>query len=58
MKKFYRHILLLKPGIVVIYDELEADAEAEWSWLIHSLKNMTLNAAEQTLRQPSNMPKG
>lgn len=43
VKKFYRHILLLKPDIIVIYDELEAGKEANWSWLIHSMDNMELN---------------
>src|SRR5690606_2736612 len=43
VKKFYRHMLLLKPDIVVIYDEREAGGEASWSWLIHSMDNMELN---------------
>ncbi len=41
--KFNRHIVLLKPGIIVIYDELESKTDASWSWLIHSLKNMKLD---------------
>ncbi|MCO5235969.1 MAG: DUF4962 domain-containing protein [Chitinophagaceae bacterium] len=43
VKKFYRHVLLLKPDIIVIYDELEADEAASWSWLIHSMDNMHLD---------------
>jgi hypothetical protein len=32
---FRRHIVLLRPSIVIIYDELEADHSAKWSWLLH-----------------------
>lgn len=43
LSKFERHTVLLKPGIIVIYDELEAVNDASWSWLIHSLKSMKLD---------------
>ncbi len=46
LKKFDRHLVLLKPGIVVIYDELEADRPARWSWLIHSMKPTQLDTAQ------------
>ena len=36
LKKFRRHLLFLHPDILLIYDELEADHPAKWSWLIHS----------------------
>ena len=32
---FRRHVVLLRPSTVVIYDELEADHAAQWSWLLH-----------------------
>lgn len=35
-EKYRRHILLLHPNIVVIYDELEADKPVRWDWLLHS----------------------
>jgi hypothetical protein len=44
LSKFYRHLVLLKPGIVIIYDELEAERPVEWSWLIHSLEHMSLDS--------------
>lgn len=40
--KNHRHLMLLEPDIVVIYDELEAEKEVEWSWLIHSLAEISL----------------
>jgi hypothetical protein len=46
--KFDRHIVLLKPGIIVIYDELESKTAANWSWLIHSLKDMKLDSVHNT----------
>ena len=36
LKKYRRHILLLHPNIVVIYDELEAGKPVRWDWLLHS----------------------
>ena len=45
LRKFFRHMVLLQPGILVIYDELEADQPASWSWLIHSLEHMTVDSA-------------
>ncbi|MBS1655925.1 MAG: heparinase II/III family protein, partial [Bacteroidetes bacterium] len=36
LKKFRRHLLFIHPDILVVYDELEADHPAKWSWLIHS----------------------
>jgi hypothetical protein len=36
MKLFRRHYLMLRPSTIVIYDELEADHNAGWSWLLHN----------------------
>lgn len=36
LTKYRRHILLLHPDIVVIYDELEAAKPVRWDWLLHS----------------------
>ncbi len=41
LTKFRRHVAFLRPSTIVIYDELEADHPAEWSWLLHSMKEMT-----------------
>ena len=37
VKTYKRHLFFARPGIVVIYDELEADHPAEWSLLLHTL---------------------
>lgn len=35
LTRFRRHVAFLRPSTVVIYDELEADHPARWSWLLH-----------------------
>ena len=36
LTKYLRHVWMLHPGIVVIYDELEASEPVRWDWLLHS----------------------
>ena len=36
LKKYRRHIFLLHPDKVVIYDELESSENVRWDWLLHS----------------------
>lgn len=36
LKKFRRHMLFLYPNTIVIYDELEAERNVRWDWLLHS----------------------
>lgn len=36
LTKYRRHIFLLHPYTVVIYDELEASEPVDWDWLLHS----------------------
>lgn len=48
LKKFYRHVLLLRPDILLVYDELEADHPAEWSWLIHSPGRIMMDTVGST----------
>jgi len=42
LKKFKRHVLFLRPDIYVVFDELEADHEASWEWLLHSYSEMKI----------------
>ena len=46
--KNLRHLVLLKPDVVLVYDELEAGKAVDWSWLIHSLEEMKIDAENQT----------
>ncbi len=36
LTKYRRHIFLLHPDVVLIYDELEASEPVRWDWLLHS----------------------
>lgn len=36
LNKYKRHIFMLRPDKVVIYDDLGADEPATWQWLLHS----------------------
>ena len=49
LKLFRRHYLMLRPSIIIIYDELEADHAAEWSWLLHNYNGFTMDAKTQTV---------
>ena len=49
MKVFRRHYLLLRPSTVVIYDVLEADHPAAWSWLLHNDSMMTIDPLKKTI---------
>lgn len=45
LTKYLRHIAVLQPGIVVLYDELEASEAARWEWLLHSPVEFDIDAA-------------
>lgn len=49
LTKYYRHLVTLKSGIVVIYDELEASEPARWDWLLHSGTELTVDADASTV---------
>ena len=36
--RFRRHLVMLRPSHVLIYDELEADKPVTWTFMLHSLK--------------------
>ncbi|TNJ46032.1 DUF4962 domain-containing protein [Tamlana fucoidanivorans] len=38
--KFRRHLVFLRPNIIIIYDDLEANKPVDWNWLIHSKDNL------------------
>jgi hypothetical protein len=47
--RFRRHYLMLRPSIIVIYDELEADHPAEWTWLIHNDTGLKVDPEKKTI---------
>lgn len=58
VRKFFRHIILLKPDILVIYDDLESVAPAEWSWLIHSMTEIETNTSDNSFSSIFDHAKG
>ena len=49
LKKYRRHIFLLHPNKVLIYDELEADEKVRWDWLLHSPVKFSIDQANAKL---------
>lgn len=49
LTKYYRHLVMLQPGIAVIYDELEASRAADWQWLLHSPVEFTIDDEDGTV---------
>jgi hypothetical protein len=57
MKLFRRYYLMLRPSTIVIYDELEADHAAEWSWLLHNDKGLIVDPEKKTIFAESKLAK-
>lgn len=47
LTKYRRHILMLHPNTIVIYDELEAASPVQWSWLLHSPTEFQIDHQQQ-----------
>lgn len=45
LTKYRRHMIVLYPDILLIYDELEASEAASWDWLLHSPEQFSIDAA-------------
>lgn len=48
LTKYRRQLFMLHPDIVLIYDELEASAPAEWEWLLHSPSRFDISGTSFT----------
>ena len=49
LKRFLRHVLFLRPGLVAMLDELEAAEPAEFQWLLHAFDAMETNEEDNTV---------
>jgi hypothetical protein len=49
LRRFRRHLVLLRPSTVLVYDDLAADHDAEWSWLLHSMEKIRVEADKHCL---------
>lgn len=43
VKKFRRHVAMLRPGIVVIYDDLEADKDVTWTFQLNGRERSNMS---------------
>jgi len=53
LTRFRRHLALLRPNVVVVYDELAADHPAQWSWLLHSPHTLVAAGPQITVQTPT-----
>jgi hypothetical protein len=58
IRKYLRHLILLKPDVVVIYDELESEKDVAWSWLIHSMQKIALDTARNSFKSTFQRSRG
>jgi hypothetical protein len=49
LKRFLRHVLFLRPGVILLLDELEAPAPARYQWLLHALEKMECDEKAATV---------
>ncbi|MBI1895781.1 MAG: DUF4962 domain-containing protein [Acidobacteria bacterium] len=43
LKRFVRHVLLIKPDIVVLADDVEAAQPSTFQWMLHGLKEFSID---------------
>jgi len=40
MERFRRHVVFLRPSLILVYDELKANKPVQWDWVLHCRYNM------------------
>lgn len=53
LTRFLRHVLHIKPGVIVLVDDAAAAAPAAFQWMLHGLTQFHLDPANQQLRLDS-----
>lgn len=49
LTRFHRHVIHVRPGIFVIFDDLAAPERVKYEWWLHSLSEMELDEKNQTV---------
>lgn len=49
LTRYLRHVFVLHPNIVVLYDELEASESVRWDWLLHSPEKFDINQEQSSV---------
>ncbi len=55
LNKYRRHLFLLHPDKVLIYDELEANTPVRWDWLLHSPVQFNIQETNKRIVLEQNM---
>jgi len=49
LNRFRRHVVFLRPSLIVVYDELEAKKPVKWDWVLHSRFDMKAKDASLSI---------
>jgi hypothetical protein len=49
LKKFYRYVIHIRPGVFIIYDDLEAPNPVSFEWWLHSLSEMKIDSKNKSI---------
>ncbi|MFC1562721.1 DUF4962 domain-containing protein [candidate division KSB1 bacterium] len=49
LNKFHRHVIHIRPGVYVIYDDLEAPEPVTFEWWLHALSEMSVNEFNKSI---------
>jgi len=49
LNKFHRHVIHIRPGVYVIYDDLEAPEPVTFEWWLHALSEMSVNESNKSI---------
>lgn len=47
LTKFHRHVVHLKPGVFILFDDLEAPEPANFEWWLHALSEMRIDGDDK-----------
>ena len=51
LNKWIRHILLLRPGLILLLDEIDAPNPSRYQWLLHAFEKMEIRDNQVTSRR-------
>ncbi len=49
LNKFHRHVVHIRPGIFLMYDDLEAPSPVVFDWWLHALSEMKVNKTDKSI---------
>ncbi len=50
LDRFHRHVIHIRPGVFIMYDDLEAPEPATFEWWLHALSEMQVDDASRTIQ--------